>query len=283
MQTRAPYYQGIDLSKQLPGKSKQDDGLEKLFPVAEAQSKQERDERVEAKLPAAEGIRFSSSPTTTTVYMFSDEGGLVAATLDESRVLKAVALCIDAVPVNYSVVVDRILHWSPQRIKFLPELGILSFLHSPTKIILFDVFQKYQHILRNLSVNIYAKDISASKAVLKIDTTEVSSGGLALTFDLRYTFEESWADCLDATSLSQNVKPPSIGLLTTSGSLYRFQLQHDLEVGEPENIYSGLRFKNASEFSSSAQRALEIDGNIFCIGNFVFDQDSAILSKILYL
>lgn len=267
-QTAAVQYQVPDLTKQAD-KSNKDGDISKFFPPTESQAKPQPDGPAEVKLSAPQPPQVPSPPTT--LFIFSDDGGLLSTTLNDSKVLKAAALCTDAFPVEYSVGPVNKLYWKPQRIKFIPEIGILSFLQSPTKIILIDVFQKYQTILKNLSVSIFVKDISVSKAKLKIETTEFSSGGLGLSFELRHTFEESWADCLDATGLSENSKTPSIGLLTISGILYRFEIQTVLKIDEPDDIYSELRRSNPSDCTSWVQRTLEIDGNIFCIGNFVFD------------
>lgn len=258
-----------DLKKQLGDKSDKGDGVGQFF--SDSKGQPERAPAVVAEVkpspppPQVAAVAVVAAPATkTTVFMFTDDRGLVSATLADSKVLHAVPLCADAFPADYSVGVEKKLYWSPRRLKFIPEIGILSFLQSPTKIILFDVFQKYQDKLKNLSVSIVTKDMSASKAELKIETTEVSSDSLGLSFELKYAFEDSWADCLDATALCKNSDPPSIGLITTSGSMYRFQIQKNLEVGEPDTIYSELRPSNCS----SVQRSLAIDGNIFCIGNF---------------
>lgn len=211
-------------------------------------------------------------PEETQVFMLTEDGALRTAKIHGTKLERMDLISAGTTSEWCNLGESLRSPWNPKRLKLIPEIGMLSYLETPTRILLIDIFRRHQY-LKDVSVLMLSRDSESYVPKLGISSCILKSEHLALRIELTQAPDDYWSDVfLDITVQRprEGYTEPSIGLLTNSGLLYRFKLESKLKCGDPCDIYQGLKSWRKPFLKFAIHRTLTIDGRIFVIGILLF-------------
>ena len=207
-------------------------------------------------------------PEETQLFMITEDGALRTAKICDSKLQKMnlISAGTKSEWCNFGQFMKN--PWNSKRLKLLPEIGMLSFLETPTRILLIDIFRRHQH-LRNVSALMVLSDPESDVPKLNISSCILKSEHLALQIEIAQGSDDYWSDLfVDLTVQQTRGEPtePSIGLLTDSGLLYCLKLESKIKCRDPCDIYKGLKSWRKPFIKFAVHRTQTVDGRIFVIG-----------------
>lgn len=207
----------------------------------------------------------------TRLFMLTDDGALRTAKICKSKLerMDLISAGVNSEWCNLGESLKSL--WNPKRLKLFPEIGMLSFQETPSRILLIDIFRRYQY-LKDVSVLMHYSKPEDNAPKLDISSCTLKSDHLALRIELTQTLDEYWSDVFVNRTVQQtrgDHTKPSIGLLTNSGLLYRFKLESEIQCGDPCDIYKGLKSGRKPFAKFAVHRTQTIDSRLFVIGMLI--------------